>query len=154
MICRESCISPAFSFSWDWFYLILLVMDQYQWRYLFRKSEYQLNLRRFKLNSGHWHYALFVIKEECNALQLLTIEFLKVFWLMNWPNLLSLLSKSYLEKEYMYWNVMGWLNRLKFIGKTNRLTKMLFWPVSCVSLISLIEIWSFCTKLLENYPFV
>ena len=56
--------------------------------------------------------------------------------------------------------VMGWLNRLnwlKFIGKTNWLTKMLIFtilPVSCVSLISLIEIWSFCTKLLENYPFV
>ena len=51
-------------------------------------------------------------------------------------------------------HVMGWLNRLKFIGKTNWLTKMLFWPVSCVSLISLIEICSFCTKLLKNYPFV
>ena len=53
---------------------------------------------------------------------------------------------------------MGWQNRLKFIGKTNRLkislqnAYFLFWPISCISLIFLIEIWSFCTNLLENYP--
>ena len=29
---------------------------------------------------------------------------------------------------------------------------LLFWTISCVSLISLIEIWSFCIKLLENHP--
>ena len=29
---------------------------------------------------------------------------------------------------------------------------LLFWPISCVSLIFLIEIRSFCTNLLENYP--
>ena len=29
---------------------------------------------------------------------------------------------------------------------------LLFWPILCNSLISLIEIWSFCTNLLENYP--
>ena len=62
---------------------------------------------------------------------------------------------------YEWVSVMGWQNQLKFNGKTNRLKNstskclfLLFWPVSCVSLISLIEIWSFCTKLLENYPFM
>ena len=28
---------------------------------------------------------------------------------------------------------------------------LLIWPILCVSLISLIEVWSFCTNLLENY---
>ena len=29
---------------------------------------------------------------------------------------------------------------------------LLFWSISCNSLIFVIEIWSFCTNLLENYP--
>ena len=48
--------------------------------------------------------------------------------------------------------VMGWQNQLKFIGKTNRLKISLIFTISCNSLISLVEIWSFCTNLLENYP--
>ena len=55
--------------------------------------------------------------------------------------------------------VMGWQNRLKFIGKTSRLKISLqnvyfycFGLISCMFLIFLIEIWSFCTNLLENYP--
>ena len=47
---------------------------------------------------------------------------------------------------------MGWQNRLKFIGKTNRLKISIIFTILCNSLISLIEIWSFCTNLLENYP--
>ena len=35
---------------------------------------------------------------------------------------------------------------------TSKCLFLLFWPISCVSLISLIEIWSFCTNLLDNYP--
>ena len=35
---------------------------------------------------------------------------------------------------------------------TSKCLFLLFWPISCVSLISLTEIWSFCTNLLENYP--
>ena len=50
------------------------------------------------------------------------------------------------------WSVMGWQNQLKFIGKTNRLKISLIFTISCDSLISLIEIWSFCTNLHENYP--
>ena len=46
-------------------------------------------------------------------------------------------------------SVMGWQNRLKFIGKTNQLKISLIFTISCNSLISL---WSFCTNLLENYP--
>ena len=53
-------------------------------------------------------------------------------------------------------SVIGWQNQLKFIGKTNQLKRfhlfLLFWPISCISLISKTEIWSFCTNLLENYP--
>ena len=44
----------------------------------------------------------------------------------------------------------------KSVRKTNRLTKMLFllfWPVSCVSLISLIEIWSLLYKITWKLPF-
>ena len=35
---------------------------------------------------------------------------------------------------------------------TSKCLFLLFWPISCNSLISLIEIWSFCINLLENYP--
>ena len=35
---------------------------------------------------------------------------------------------------------------------TSKCLFLLFWPISCISLIFLIEIWSFCTNLLENYP--
>ena len=35
---------------------------------------------------------------------------------------------------------------------TSKCLFLLFWPILCISLISLIEIWSFCTNLLENYP--
>ena len=35
---------------------------------------------------------------------------------------------------------------------TSKCLILLFWLISCISLISLIEIWSFCTNLLENYP--
>ena len=31
--------------------------------------------------------------------------------------------------KYSEWSVMGWLNRLKFIGKTNQLTKMLIFTI-------------------------
>ena len=34
---------------------------------------------------------------------------------------------------------------------TSKCLFLLFWPVSCISLIFLIEIWLFCTNLLENY---
>ena len=43
---------------------------------------------------------------------------------------------------------------VKVHRKDQSVNKNAILPVSCVSLISLIEIWSFCTKLLENYPFV
>ena len=35
---------------------------------------------------------------------------------------------------------------------TSKCLFLLFWPISCISLIFLIEIWSFCKNLLENYP--
>ena len=35
---------------------------------------------------------------------------------------------------------------------TSKCLFLLFWLISCISLIFLIEIWSFCTNLLENYP--
>ena len=35
---------------------------------------------------------------------------------------------------------------------TSKCLLLLFWPILCISLIFLIEIWSFCTNLLENYP--
>ena len=55
--------------------------------------------------------------------------------------------------------VKGSLNWLNFKGKTNRLKVplqnvyfLLFWLISCISLVFLIEIWSFCSNLLGNYP--
>ena len=35
---------------------------------------------------------------------------------------------------------------------TSKYLFLLFWPILCISLIFLIEIWSFCTNLLENNP--
>ena len=35
---------------------------------------------------------------------------------------------------------------------TSKCLFLLLWLISCVSLIFLVEIWSFCTNLLENYP--
>ena len=35
---------------------------------------------------------------------------------------------------------------------TSKCLFLLFWPIFCISLKFLIEIWSFCTNLLENYP--
>ena len=55
--------------------------------------------------------------------------------------------------------VMGWQESVKVHRKdqsvkdfTSKCLFLLFWPISCISLIFLMEIWSFCTNLLENYP--
>ena len=55
--------------------------------------------------------------------------------------------------------VMGWQESVKVHRKdqsvkdfTSKCLFLLFWLISCISLIFLIEIWSFCTNLLENYP--
>ena len=55
--------------------------------------------------------------------------------------------------------VMGWQESVEVHKKdqsvkdfTSKCLFLLFWPISCISLIFLIEIWSFCTNLLENYP--
>ena len=48
----------------------------------------------------------------------------------------------------------GWLS-VKFAGKTNRLKEMLIftiWPISCISLVFLIEICSFC-KFIIRFTF-
>ena len=54
----------------------------------------------------------------------------------------------------LFHNKQGWCHGMteliKVHRKTNRLKISL--TISCVSLISLIEIWPFCTNLLENYP--
>ena len=44
--------------------------------------------------------------------------------------------------------VMGWQES----DFTSKCLFLLFWLISSISLIFLIEIWSFCTNLLENYP--
>ena len=56
-------------------------------------------------------------------------------------------------------NVMGWQESVKIHRKdqsvkdfTSKCLFLLFWLISCVSLVFLIEIWSFCTNLLKNYP--
>ena len=58
-----------------------------------------------------------------------------------------------------YGNVMGWQESVKVQWKdqsvedfTSKCLFLLFWLILCISLIFLIEIWSFCTNLLENYP--
>ena len=55
--------------------------------------------------------------------------------------------------------VMGWQESVKVHRRdqsvkdfTSKCLFLLFWLISCVSLIFLIEIWSLCTNLLENYP--
>ena len=61
--------------------------------------------------------------------------------------------------EPIEFSVMGWQESVKVHRKdqsakdfTSKCLFLLFWLISCVSLIFLIEIWSFCTNLLENYP--
>ena len=56
-------------------------------------------------------------------------------------------------------SVMGWQESVKVHRKdqsvkdfTSKCLFLLFWLISCVSLIFLVEIWSFCTNLLGNYP--
>ena len=66
---------------------------------------------------------------------------------------------AYLKLSDKTWNkicVMGWQESDKVHRKDRSVKRfhlfLLFWPISCISLIFLIEIWSFCTNLLENYP--
>ena len=37
-------------------------------------------------------------------------------------------------------------------GFTSKCLFLLFWPISCISLVFLVEIQSFCSNLLGNYP--
>ena len=60
---------------------------------------------------------------------------------------------------YRWFIVMGWQESVKVHRKdqsvkdfTSKCLFLLFWLISCISLILLIVIWSFCTNLLENYP--
>ena len=99
------------------------------------------------------------------------------FW-TNWDNLIlfaDLLSMG----GFMGWWVDGWGHVMWFclhiydlwrychgmtesvkVHRKDQLVKdftsdclfLLFWLISCISLIFLIEIWSFCTNLLKNYP--
>ena len=56
-------------------------------------------------------------------------------------------------------NVMGWPESVKVHRKdqsvedfTSKCLFLLFWLISCISIVFLIENWSFYTNLLENYP--
>ena len=76
-----------------------------------------------------------------------------------WMRLNSVLSVCCCSVLWHYYchgmteSVKVWWKDQSIEDSTSKCLFLLFWPVSCVSLISLIEIWSFCTKLLENYPF-
>ena len=82
------------------------------------------------------------------------------------------------HRNFDFWNIFcsisSWIRSIPWleIGKCHGMTEsakvhrkdqlvkdftskclfLLFWSISGISLIFLIEIWSFCTNLLENYP--
>ena len=71
------------------------------------------------------------------------------------------ITMNNIKSIYTSHNVMEWQELVKVHRKdqsvkdfTSKWLFLLFWPISCISLILifLIEIWSFCTNLLENYP--
>ena len=98
-------------------------------------------------------------RENCNAIvSLVVLKIQTSFLIFRW--ILRNFTRTICVNSL--WNV-GSLSRVdlsvKFQRKdqsiegfTSKCLFLLFWPISCVSLVFLIEIWSFCSNLLGNYP--